>query len=44
MTTDKLDLYKLHKEEYVTPKAPVVLKTARGKYLTVSGRGEPVGG
>lgn len=39
----KLDLYKRLKAEYVTPKAPTLVATTPGKYLTVSGRGDPNG-
>jgi hypothetical protein len=37
----KLDLYKLHKTEYVTPKKPVLVVTKPAKYLTVTGQGAP---
>jgi len=44
MTTDaKIDLCKLHKDEYATPKNPVLVTVGEGTYLTVSGRGEPGG-
>jgi hypothetical protein len=39
----KLDLYKLHKSEYVTPRKPVLVDTQPSKYLTITGRGEPGG-
>ena len=39
--TAKLDLYKVHKAEYITPKKPVLVKTRPAKYLTISGRGAP---
>ena len=39
----KLDLYKLHKSEYVTPKKPVFIDTKAAKYLTIQGKGEPGG-
>jgi hypothetical protein len=42
-TTPKLDLYKVHKAEYVTPKKPVLIQTKRAKYLTFTGRGAPAG-
>jgi len=39
----KLDLYKLHKAEYVTPKKPELIQTKPAKYLTITGRGAPGG-
>lgn len=39
--TQKLDLYKVHKTEYVATKKPVLVKTRPAKYLTISGRGAP---
>ena len=38
---DKLDLYKQHKAEYVTPKRPVLVDVGRVLYLAIQGRGEP---
>jgi hypothetical protein len=43
MPTQKLDLYKEHKDEYVTPKTPTLVKIGRAKYLTIVGQGEPGG-
>jgi hypothetical protein len=43
MTTDRLDLFKLHKDEYVKPKRPTLVETTSGKYLTITGKGEPGG-
>jgi hypothetical protein len=37
----KLDLYNVHKTEYVAPKKPVLLRTRPAKYLTISGHGAP---
>ena len=37
----KLDLYKLHKAEYVTRKKPELIQTKPAKYLTITGRGAP---
>jgi hypothetical protein len=37
----KLDLYKVHKTEYVAAKKPVLLRTIPAKYLTISGHGAP---
>ncbi len=42
-TADKLDLYKKHKAEYVTPKTPVLVKIKPAKYLAVTGKGAPGG-
>jgi hypothetical protein len=42
-TQAKLDLYKEHKAEYVTPKQPVLLNVKPAKYLTVTGQGAPGG-
>jgi hypothetical protein len=39
----KLDLYKVHKAEYVTPKKPVLIQTKPAKYLTITGQGAPSG-
>jgi hypothetical protein len=41
--TEKVDLYKLHKNEYVTPKKPVLLEVQPAKYLSISGTGAPGG-
>jgi hypothetical protein len=40
-TTGKLDLYKLHKDEYVSPKRPVLVQTRPAQYLGISGQGAP---
>jgi len=37
----KLDLYKVHKAEYVTPKKPVLIETKPAKYFTYTGQGAP---
>lgn len=37
----KLDLYKLHKSEYVTPKTPALVKTLPAKYVAIGGQGTP---
>jgi hypothetical protein len=39
----KLDLYKEHKEDYVTPKQPVLLRIAPARYLAIDGEGAPGG-
>ena len=38
-TEEKLDLYKLHKDEYAAPKKPVTLRIGKAHYLAVVGRG-----
>lgn len=44
MTSEtKLDLYKEHKAEYVTPKTPALINVKPAKYLTVTGQGAPAG-
>jgi hypothetical protein len=39
----KLDLYKEHKAEYVTPKKPTLVDTGEARYLAIDGQGEPGG-
>jgi hypothetical protein len=39
----KLDLYKLHKSDYVTPRKPALVDIKPARYLTITGRGEPGG-
>lgn len=39
----KIDLYKQHAAEYVTPKAPVLLAIKPASYLAISGQGAPGG-
>ena len=41
--TAKLDLYKLHKAGYVTPKHPVLVQTKPARYLAIGGQGAPGG-
>lgn len=38
-----LDLYKLHKDEYVTPDSPVLVEVGKGQYLSIIGQGAPGG-
>ena len=38
---EKVDLYKVHKSEYVTPKKPVLVKTRPARYLGIKGQGAP---
>jgi hypothetical protein len=39
--TGKIDFYKTHKSEYVTPKQPVLVNIGPAKYLSIEGNGEP---
>jgi hypothetical protein len=43
-TSEKIDLYKIHKTDYAAPKKPVWVDIAKASYLTVSGSGAPGGG
>jgi hypothetical protein len=43
MTSETLDLYELHKPEYITPDVPTLVDTEPAKYLTNTGKGEPGG-
>ena len=40
----KLDLYRIHKAEYVAPKEPVLVETQPAQYLAISGKGSPESG
>jgi hypothetical protein len=40
-TTQKLDLYKKYKAEYITPRKPALVKTTPAQYITISGSGAP---
>lgn len=40
---EKIDLYRIHKSEYATPKKPAFIETKPAKYLTIRGKGEPGG-
>jgi hypothetical protein len=42
-STEKIDLFKLYKDQYVSPKQPKLVEIKKAKYLAVSGRGEPGG-
>jgi hypothetical protein len=42
-TTDKIDLCKLHKDQYAAPKSPVLVTVDSAVYLAISGRGAPGG-
>ena len=39
----KLDLYKKHRREYITPKIPALVTVTPAKYLTIAGRGDAKG-
>ncbi len=41
MATNKIDLFKIHKNEYITPQTPKLVETKPAQYLTISGQGEP---
>ena len=40
---EKIDLFKLNKAEYVTPKKPVLVETQAATYLSIAGVGAPGG-
>jgi hypothetical protein len=40
---DKIDLCKQHKDQYATPKSPVLVTVNDATYLAISGRGAPGG-
>ncbi len=39
----KVDVYHEHRDEYVTPKQPALVRVGAGRYLTISGKGDPNG-
>lgn len=39
--SEKLDLFKLHNDQYIAPKKPQLIETDRARYLTIDGRGAP---
>ena len=43
MAPAKLDLYTKHKDEYVTPREPVLITVKPARYLAIQGHGEPGG-
>ncbi len=43
MVAKAIDLYKLHRDEYVTPKMPQLVQIQPAQYLTITGKGEPGG-
>ena len=42
-TPQKIDLYKLHKDDYATPKKPILLTIPDATYLAIVGQGAPGG-
>jgi len=42
-STDKIDVCKLYKDQYVTPKSPVLVTMDEAMYLLIDGRGAPGG-
>lgn len=40
-TDSKIDLFKLHKTEYVTPRKPALIELKSASYLAISGHGAP---
>ncbi len=40
----KVDLFKLHKDQYLARKKPVLITARLARYLAIEGRGEPGGG
>ncbi|MEN6426383.1 MAG: GyrI-like domain-containing protein [Phycisphaerales bacterium] len=42
-STDKIDLYRLHKDQYVMANKPVLVTMDEATYLTICGRGAPGG-
>ena len=41
--TKKIDLYKLHKDQYAASKNPQIVEIPQARYLAITGRGEPGG-
>jgi hypothetical protein len=42
-TQERIDLYKLNKDDYATPKKPVLLNIKEAAYLAIDGQGAPGG-
>lgn len=42
-TLDKIDLYKLHKDDYVAPRKPALVNIGAATYLAITGEGAPGG-
>ena len=38
----KIDLYELHKTEYVAARKPALVRIGKGQYLAIDGEGAPV--
>jgi len=43
MPPAKLDLYAVHKSDYVAPKTPILINVKPARYLAITGKGEPGG-
>jgi hypothetical protein len=43
MASTKVDVFREHRDEYVMAKAPTLVRTGPGRYLTVTGTGSPEG-
>ncbi len=41
VTAEKIDLHRIHKDEYVAPANPVILDLGKAQYLAIDGRGSP---
>ncbi len=42
-TSEKIDLYKIYKAEYVASKKPMLVETTDSRYLAIDGKGAPGG-
>jgi hypothetical protein len=42
-SNSKLDLHRLHRDEYAPAREPIIVDVGEGRYLAVDGRGEPGG-
>lgn len=42
-TKEKIDLYKLHKQDYAAARKPALVNIRKATYLAISGQGEPGG-
>jgi hypothetical protein len=41
--TDKIDLFRLHRAEYASPKTPRIIETKSARYMAIDGAGSPGG-
>src|SRR5689334_2626591 len=41
MPKEKIDLYKLHKNEYTATRQPALVKIGKVRYLSIAGQGAP---